>query len=82
MDELDLIRESLGDAIDYRRSRAASCPGDCLCRGKRCDECWEDQQLAEDYETLLDTLDAYAAEHQDDDPPRPETTLRIVPGIL
>ena len=79
-DDTDLIREALSDAIEHRRGLAAMCPGDCMCRGWRCDECWEHQQLAEDYEELLDLLDARA--HEDGPPPRPESTVPVRDELL
>ena len=81
-DDTDLIRQALADAIDHRRSRAAMCGGDCMCRGYRCDECFEDQQLAEDYEELLDLLDSQAYEHEDGPPPRPEQDVPVRGGLL
>jgi hypothetical protein len=72
--ELDVIRDALRDAVDYRQQLAASCPRDCIGHGRTCEDCAEHQDAAEAYARvdgeLADAVDLGP-------PPRPENVIQI-----
>lgn len=81
-DELDLIRDALADAAEYRRHLAASCPNYCADTGTACDDCAAHHYAADGYDYLADALDQADVPIPGQLPLRAETDVPVRDQLL